>query len=179
MGAHSKQKGANFERWVCRQLSRYIDPQGTDTLFWRSAMSGGRATQQFKQGIKNKTQLGDITCVHEQGHWITNRYMLECKFYAKLDIASSLLFGHGHLAKFWSDHVKASEGKDRHPLLIAKENFREPLVLITEQGLRAGLHEVLGTRKIDSIMLATSWMLPEQPRIYLFSDMFPIRKVRK
>src|SRR5690242_5955748 len=93
-----KQKGSSFERKVCKVLSRFVDPDGTDTHFWRSAMSGGRSTIQRKKGIRNDKQVGDITCVSNKGAWLTDLFLIECKFYKDLNLASGLLFGKGKLA---------------------------------------------------------------------------------
>ena len=134
-GGHAK--GAAFERDVCRHLSRFVDPHGDDTLFWRSSLSGGRATVQNRKGGKNRSQLGDLTCVHEAGHWLTNLFTVECKFYASLQIESSLLFGKGLLADFWRVHCKLARKHDRHPILIAKQNRRPALVLFDAAGLHS------------------------------------------
>lgn len=131
-----KQKGASFEREVCHDLSRFIDPDGDDTLFWRSAMSGGRATLHHRKGINNETQLGDITCVHERGRWLTEYFVIECKHHANLNLASSLLFGRGKLVKFWREVCEVAASKERRPLLIAKQNRTETLVVTTEAGLQ-------------------------------------------
>lgn len=129
-------KGASFERRVCHDLSRFIDPKGDDTIFWRSSLSGGRATLHHRKGIGNETQLGDITCVHEKGRWLTEYFVLECKHYADLDFASSLLFGRGKLAKFWREVCKIAREKNREPLLIAKQNRTETLAITTKTGIR-------------------------------------------
>lgn len=128
-----KQKGAGYEREVCRTLSRFIVPETDDTLFWRSAMSGGRATL---QGKINTTQLGDLTCIHPAGQWLTDMFVIECKFYRDLSIASSLLFGRGNLAKFWQQACRQAWKHERSPLLVAKQNLTPPLVLFDEDGLR-------------------------------------------
>mgnify|MGYP001616955594 CR=1 FL=1 len=130
-----KGKGAAFEREVCRDLSRFVDPKGTDTLFWRSAISGGRATVERRKGIKNRTQLGDITCIHKSGHWLTELFYLECKFYRDLDLASSLLFGKGKLAAFWRETVDKATECEREPLLIARQNRTDALVVFSASGL--------------------------------------------
>lgn len=130
-----KGKGSSFERQCCRELSRFIDPKGKDTLFWRSSISGGRATVERRKGVKNQTQLGDITSIHPKSAWFTKIFFIECKHYKSLDIESSLLTGKGRLAMFWRKLVQQAEESDRHPLLIAKQNFMPTLVLIDANGL--------------------------------------------
>ncbi len=129
-----KQKGASFERDVCKQLSNFILPGSKDTLFWRSSLSGGRATVQNRKGGANQTQLGDLTCVHEAGQWLTAHFVIECKFYADLDIEAGLLTGRGKLAGFWRELCKLSRRHRRHPMLIAKQNRSGTLLILDEAG---------------------------------------------
>lgn len=152
-----KQKGAQFEREVCWDLSRFIDPKGEDTHFWRSAMSGGRATRQQKKGIVNNTQLGDITCVNEKGFWITMTFVIECKFYKDLEIESALLTGRGKLVKFWHEVCKLAKERERAPILIARQNRTDTLVLLDSTALsklRAFGHDVRPI--IETVMLSRS-----------------------
>ena len=132
-----KRKGAGFERAVCKKLSRFIQPKGKDTLFWRSAMSGGRATIQQRAGIKNTTQFGDITCIHPDGAWLTENFFLECKFLRNLEIQASLLDGRGKLFNFWKKAKKEAKNHDRKPVLIAKENRSRTLLIISEPAARS------------------------------------------
>ena len=173
MGSHGmgKRKGAAFERRICVALSRFIDPDGNDTIFWRSAMSGGRATIQNRKGIANKTQLGDITCVHKAGLWITDNFFIECKFYGDLDLESSILIGRGKLAKFWRKAVKEAKNCKRHPLLIAKQNRTPTLVLTTQEGLKCFN---TFTHTDDIVPRVCFWRsVTSQPvQIMFFEDMF-------
>lgn len=168
-----KQKGSAFEREICRALSRFIDPTSTDTFFWRSAMSGGRATIQQRKGIKNLTQLGDLTCIHEKGQWFTDMFVVECKHVANLDLVGSMFSGKGKLAKFWQKHCQISRDSHRAPLLIAKQNRVDILVVFDE----------VGTMKLETVtgkqvpVIATTRMLNgEQAFICKFEDVFPIRE---
>ncbi|MBM3120244.1 MAG: hypothetical protein FJ006_12010, partial [Chloroflexi bacterium] len=54
-------KGASFERDISRQLSLWWTHGERDDVFWRSSMSGGRATVRAKKGQKTAYQNGDIT----------------------------------------------------------------------------------------------------------------------
>lgn len=133
-GGAGKRKGSAFERKVCEKLSRWIQPNTEETLFWRSAMSGGRATVRHARGKKDDTQSGDISCIHPEGAWLTEHFAIECKFYADLDIKSALLKNKGKLAKFWKEIRKVAKKHGKHPMLIAKENRTDTLLLINEEG---------------------------------------------
>ena len=80
--------------------------------------------------------VGDICAVAPEGHKLTDRFFIECKHVKKLDIASFILNDRGALAKFWKQACKQAREHMRQPLLIAKENNREPIVICRPQGLR-------------------------------------------
>lgn len=129
-----KSKGSEFERNVCKQLSLWVTKGEKTDLFWRTAMSGGRATVARKSGIAVR-QSGDITAVAEEGHRLTNRLYFELKFYKDLELASFFIKQKGKLSKFWVDTVNKAKLDDKHPVLIAKQNFTPSLLLIDETSL--------------------------------------------
>lgn len=167
-----KQKGASFERAVCWDLSRFIDPNGDDTLFWRAAMSGGRATVQHRRGIKNQTQAGDISCVHPAGHFLTENFVLECKFYRDLDIEASLLTNRGKLAAFWKVLQALASKHERHPLLIAKQNRTDTLVLFDRPG-----YSVFKTYKGTPKLLIESHLMGAL--VCMYNDVLKLKKGAK
>lgn len=124
---NSKGKGSAFEREVCRKLSLWITGDKRKDLFWRSAMSGGRATVAHRKGGQVR-QSGDITAVAPEGHILDPCY-IECKFYRDLDITSFFLTGKGKLATFWRKTKKEAFKHEKAPWLIAKQNHK-PAVLI-------------------------------------------------
>lgn len=126
-----KQKGSQFEREVCVALSRWVSNGEHEDLFWRSAMSGGRATVRQQRGKNTNHQLGDISSVSPVGHCLTNRFVIEAKFYANLDIDAFLFKGKGQLTQFWREVSKIAQREKRIPLLIAKQN-RLPAFLISK-----------------------------------------------
>lgn len=56
----NRQKGTQFERKLCRQLSLWWSSTNQDDLFWRTASSGGRATRRTQQGKRTTGHYGDI-----------------------------------------------------------------------------------------------------------------------
>ena len=161
-GGSGNRKGGAFERDVCRALSRFINPKSSETMFWRSSMSGGRATVQARKGIKNKNQAGDITCIHPEGQWFTDLFVVECKHVANLNLTASMLDGRGKLAAFWKKHCKLASDNDLAPLMIAKQNRTDTLVIFDKAGLqkfRTFGHEVT--------VIATSRMLIKGQLAYL------------
>lgn len=130
-----KAKGSQFEREVCVILSRWVSNGEHEDLFWRSAMSGGRATVRGQRGKNTNNQLGDISSVSRAGHCLTNRFVIEVKFYADLDIDAFLFKSRGKLVQFWREVQGIARKEKREPLLIAKQNRLAPLLIATPEGM--------------------------------------------
>lgn len=125
-----KAKGSGFEREVCKVLSLWATHGMKEDVFWRSAMSGGRATVMRKRRTA-ANQAGDISAVGEEGHALTNAFFIECKFYKDLGLTQFLLGkSTGHLARFWRETKEEAEKHGKLPLLIAKQNLSQPFVIL-------------------------------------------------
>jgi hypothetical protein len=123
-----KAKGSSFEREICKKLSLWVSEGRRDDLFWRSAMSGGRATVRSKVGKATINQLGDITAIDPLGFPLTDKFVIECKNYANLEW-SSFIYGKGFVWKTWEILFKLSLDNNKRPFLILKQNMQKPLVL--------------------------------------------------
>lgn len=130
---NSKQKGASWEREVCRSLSLWISGGEQEDVFWRSAMSGGRSTVAAKRGKRLAAQAGDISCIHHIGSKFADLFLLECKHYESLDF-HGLITGGGHLLDFWKTVCKEADRCGKMPFLIAKQNRIPPIACLTYQG---------------------------------------------
>lgn len=131
-GGHAK--GASFEREVAKRLSKWISKDETDALLWRSAMSGGRATLQRRKGVMNQKQAGDLSAISADGERFLDSFLIECKFYKNLQLASGILFDKGDLFAFWRKLSEEARDRDREPMLIVKQNLIVPLVLLRHRG---------------------------------------------
>jgi hypothetical protein len=129
MAAKSKHKGSAFERTVCKQLSLWVSGGESDDLFWRSAMSGGRATVGRKSGVHRDKHAGDITATSPAGHTLTDYWYVECKAYRDLALEGAMLAGTGRLAKFWREACEQATHYKKMPMLIAKQNNRVVLLI--------------------------------------------------
>lgn len=125
-----KQKGSAFERKVCKELSLWVSHGKHHDLFWRSAMSGGRATVGRKSGKDHARHAGDISATAPEGHALTDHWYVECKSYRNLAIMSAMLSGTGLLTKFWKETVEQATHYKRMPMLIAHENNMPTIVLV-------------------------------------------------
>jgi len=134
---HSKNKGSRFERLICKMLSRWVTRGARDDVFWRSAMSGGRATFQRKMSrsvpgrmrlVEKHTQEGDISAIHPAGAPLLGSVVIECKCYRELRLDQLAYNVRGTFLGIWLDLQRRAEESRRHPMLIAKENNRPILV---------------------------------------------------
>jgi len=72
-------KGSDFERELCRRLSRWWTDGERDDIFWRTSQSGGRATQRSKKDLKTFGSYGDIAAVDPIGQPLMKMFTIELK----------------------------------------------------------------------------------------------------
>lgn len=130
---HGKAKGGQFEREVCVLLSKWVTNGKRKDVFWRSAMSGGRAT--VARG--EVRQCGDICAVAPEGHYLAIQLFIECKHVKDCNIFAALR-GKGELIRFWTKLVRQANEHMRFPVLIIKQNNR-PTLWITCTALAQNL----------------------------------------
>lgn len=125
-------KGAGFERNICRGFSWWVSGGKYIDLFWRTAMSGGRATV-----MKGKVrQSGDITAVAPEGHCFTDRFFIECKHRKDLRLDIFILRGTGVIADFWRKTCKeANKFLLKIPMLVARPNGLPVFVIVPPKAL--------------------------------------------
>lgn len=131
MATQSKQKGAAFERWVCRELSKWLTNGQREDLFWRSAMSGGRSTIYAKrgEGAKSAMQAGDLSGIDEAGCAFINEFYVECKHYKYLNLDSLFFeFSGTGLLMFWNQAKSNARTLGKKTMLIAKQNYKPALI---------------------------------------------------
>lgn len=143
---NSNEKGARFERMTCVALSLWVSGQTRDDLFWRSAMSGGRATLASRQGRRmRRAQCGDIVSLDEWGRPFLDRYFLECKFYEDLRLNATFWAQDGLLPALWDKPLKEALAHDKTPLTIAKQNRKPEIMLGTEATFKQFARASMGT----------------------------------
>ena len=134
---NSGAKGSSFERATCKHLSMWLSKGRRDDLFWRSAMSGGRATIGIRDGgFERSAQAGDITAITQAGERFLSLFVVECKHYADLQLHNLVAKRSGNTQKFWAKHVKECKKFKKHPMLIAKQNLLPVLFVTSLDGLR-------------------------------------------
>lgn len=164
-------KGGAFERECSRRLSLWLTAGARDEIFWRTAMSGGRATLQHRKGIVNKSQAGDIGAIDADGERLLTHIVIECKARRDMTIFRSLLTGEGRLADYWEKHYMEARRSKRQPFMIARENFVPTLLFTTETAVI-----LLGITKRPVLEIA-GWApradLTRRVVMFLFDDVVP------
>lgn len=141
---NSKAKGGEFERAICKQLSLWVTKGEKIDVFWRSAMSGGRAT--IAKGLVR--QAGDITAVAEEGHWLVHNFYLECKHLKNITL-DSLLKGKGELINIWNKTVLEAVKYNRIPVLIFRQNNWPICFCTTYKGVqKLQIHKVVCIKSV-------------------------------
>jgi hypothetical protein len=126
---NGKAKGGEFERVICKRLSLWITNGDKIDVFWRSAMSGGRATVS-----KGKVrQGGDITAVAPEGHKLTDKYYIEIKHLKNISL-DSMIKDNGPLIKIWDKTLDEAAKYNKHPVLIFRKNGWPIVVCLTHDG---------------------------------------------
>ena len=128
------QKGSAFERKVCKQLSRWVSCGKRDDVFWRSAMSGGRATIGLRVGINRSAQAGDVVAIAGEGENFLKHFVVECKSRKNLQIHNLITKRSGILWKFWVKHLEECKAFSRLPFMVAKQNQQPILLLLNRKG---------------------------------------------
>lgn len=124
-------KGAAFEREICVKLSEWVTAGQRKDVFWRTAMSGGRATVFKKKGSLFR-QSGDICAVAPEGNALTEEFYFELKFYKSLDFPAFFVKGKGVLGQFWEKTRNEARSYGLRPVLIVKQN-RMPILWVSRR----------------------------------------------
>lgn len=134
-GGHDK--GAGFERDMCRFLSNWISGGQRDDIFWRSAGSGGLATQAAKKGKIKEFSSSDIAPTHKLAYDLLEIFTIECKFYADMHLQDLPYDRVSNIATFWKQAKSDAQRVNKEPLMLAKQNRRPILVGLTIRGFDA------------------------------------------
>jgi hypothetical protein len=129
-----KSKGGQFERDICRALSLWVTRGKRDDIYWRSAMSGGRATVGLRSGKKRKAQAGDISYVDKKGKPLLDVFVIDCKFrqpkHVRFDVLLTKAAYAGTVLEYW-DKIRGEARKfNKRPMLIIKQNNAPTFVFV-------------------------------------------------
>ncbi len=152
-------KGYKFEREVCKDLSLWLSDGADRDYFWRSAMSGGRATIGRKNGVTLLRHAGDVMATHPKAHHFVERFVVDCKSLKKLNLNSLIQKGIGVMGEAWSKVRTEGEAYGKTPMLIVRENLGRTLMAVPR-----------GTPGFAQAALVAR-LYREDMDIYLFDDL--------
>lgn len=136
-GRGPKSKGANWEREVCRRLSRWVTHGKREDVFWRSSMSGGRATVYRKKGRKSAdSAAGDICALLPEGRPLLETFFIECKATKDIMLEAYLFDAAvGKRADHWDKPKSQAAAHGLLPLVVLKRNGLPPIVYVSAEGV--------------------------------------------
>ena len=137
----SSKKGGVFERKMAKDLSRWWSNGRDDSCFWRTAMSGGRATVRAKKGLKTRGHAGDLCSTDSFGQPLTRYCIIELKKGRQGDGTVQDLLDKkkgGTVYGGWIEKLEAACGTHGTPhwMIIHGRDRREPLVLFPIEAFR-------------------------------------------
>jgi hypothetical protein len=149
-------KGADFERDISRTLSLWWSHGERDDIFWRTSMSGGRATVRRKVGKATAYQAGDITATDPIGAPLIKATVIELKRGYKrwgiLDMIDSKNPTKTVLGGFLLQvEEELKQAGIRNFLLICRRDGREPFVLMPTMVNCMRLDKVLFSHTVSTI----------------------------
>lgn len=124
-------KGASFERFMCKTFSRWLTAGKRVDIFWRTAMSGGRATVMARRGVDIR-QGGDMCSQDPDGHVLTDYLYFEFKHLKKIPV-ESLLMRRGLLHKVWAKAQRESLRAGKNLVLVMRQNG-SPITVLADGG---------------------------------------------
>lgn len=127
-------KGGDWERDICKFLSKWV--QGTEKpyIFWRSGGSGGVFTT--SEGKAGDQFAGDIYAVKPEGEFFCKKFSVECKNgYPNVSFDKHFKYNKSdEFREFWVQTVEDAKKAKKHPMLIyKKKGFSTPWVCITTE----------------------------------------------
>ena len=149
-------KGGNWERTICKDLSKWI--QGTEKpyLFWRQALSGGLATI----SELNKDMSGDIRpIVSEVMDWWP--FSVECKTgYPKTSFWQHFKnIKTFNIKSFWKQCCDDAEKSNKIPMLIYRKLGRRSIVGIDLPTFYA-IDNIVTISDLSSVVLNWNDIMP-------------------
>lgn len=152
-----KEKGSEFERVVCKQLSKWM---GHDKpIMWRADNTPGQ------RGSK-----GDLVAIHGDAQWFIDYFNVECKFYKDFRLGHILTGQYDNIdgiLGWWRQCKTDAATTKRRPFLVFKRNRFPTLLAVApdpwiDDILGPTLQPVLAYRlsnvTIFTIMLFEQWL---------------------
>lgn len=113
-------KGGQWERDVCKKLSKWVDGEEKPYKFWRGSGSGGNFT---KDNLVGERFAGDVYHVREEGRFLIDRFTIEAKNgYSNASLDKHLKYNKADpLKSFWEQVINDAVSTNKYPMLVYKK----------------------------------------------------------
>lgn len=156
-------------------MSLWVSGLTREDIFWRSAISGGRATMATRRARYRSSRPrlskceGDITAIDPMGDLLLRLFVIECKHWRSLGL-TILVFRENPqrapLTLAWRKTIREGRPDRREPMMIVREDNQPDLLITTSRGSRVLLRGVApGDRLVCRAVIPRLGM-----RIYLLND---------
>ena len=118
-----KNKGSDFEREIGRRISLWLSKGERKDLICRTVLSGGQFT------VGTGPNAGDLMAQHPMAFRFFELFVLECKHWKNIEMIRFLVKD-GELYKALVKVRKEAAKKQKHWLLVARQNFQSTLIFM-------------------------------------------------
>ena len=134
-------KGSDFERDICKYLSKWYQGSVKPYIWWRGRGSGSVFTMDSEAG---ESFAGDIYSIRNEGRWLTDKVVIECKNgYPRASIDKHLKDNkNDQLLDFWAQVDNDATKTGKYPILIYRKKGQSPWVGINN-GFSVLFHKYL------------------------------------
>lgn len=150
-------KGSNFEREICKSLGLWWTHDERDDVFWRTAGSGGRATNRAKRGAQTAGAYGDLTYTDAIGKPLLDLCCFEIKrgygAWCVLDLVDKRPGAKPCKAEeFWLQaQTSAEQAGVRFPVVIFRRDNKQTGIMFGKDFLNA-VAPVLGPHRGNKLL---------------------------
>lgn len=161
-------KGGNWERDVCKFLSKWVSGHEKPYIFWRTGGSGGVFT--VSEGKAGEYFSGDICAIREEGKFLTEKFSIECKTgYKEASFDKHFKYNKSDPFKsFWIQVVNDSQKANKYPMLIfRKKGMTTPWVCIGKD-----VYDIISLYLYDIRRLHICWRNLPETVIFEYKEFF-------
>lgn len=150
-------KGSSFEREICKELSLWWTDGDRDDIFWRTAGSGGRATNRMKRGLSTSGAYGDIMAVDASGADLLRLVCFELKRgYGQWCVLDAVDRRPGSkpsmVESFWMQASRSAlDANARYAVVIFRRDQKQTMIMSSE-GLLTELSRHRGPHRGNKIL---------------------------
>lgn len=139
-----KSKGSNFERQICKYLTKWMSGQDKDYWVYRSPSSGAMATI-----VKQKNLSGDIIAVDSRAEYFMKNVSLECKDGYPSSSFNGLMKKNksDEITSFWTQAVGDAKKGEREPILIYHKKLHNILVGVRYEFFKHYFESTLSSKR--------------------------------